>query len=1481
MDESDLFRRGEFENEVSLANSTAWASRIAPKFKGRRTYGRRGSDVVSHIKSAKNVPLLKSKQRNQNKNKHEDYRVDAQGEDNAQYAFMRSPYNSPLDEHLGVPSPPPRLIKKWKTISGESPVVSKPNKPPKLMRSQSVSALMSRPISNSSSRSTSVASSFASFAVKEGGSDLENFNPNYVTTSNNIHGRLILDENTSPKRSAVADASKKDRKKCKPTKYSFLNKNDFGTLNTPDKNDKNLRLSEDSRSKIKTVALGSFSDLARTYGEVDHAWNTSTTSSCPINWNESKEDAHGRSSSTDLFSPASYSFNDETMDGAESVLSTTMSMTSSTRKRGVCKSQFLIDESPVVRSRFRILSPLPVRTTDPFSLTKSIDSKHNTTSRLMNISFCSARSEKRVVRTELDVTMSDEDVDSDISVDSEDITAASFHAFHRTKLPSLITNANAFEPENATVDDVKKLMTSYEDIAFLSRSLKQNVEGQRGCLSWNVAPPVAWTAKRRDVFFQATRKLGFTFRAGGGNVAYIQISKTRGSRLLSLLKSTLETFDEGADRQRLLDTKANNTADKFCFSLTRKKVQPVKAIRSTPKELLSCSCLSSSADRATEELSQILSKLDMNPGPYDQTETENKNCIFSAEDCFESSDNHRYAISTKPRDSSEYHSSSKDLNTGLYGTTCTPLRLQRRPSRLSLNNMSSKTRLDSHSPLFTDSDLPNPTHMRTHTNCSMNSNEFLLTPLVGRQNDAWGSRPFNNHDWGNSASCEANITLKLFQRFCQVRKRAGFNECPDEILPNDLGSSYPGLDFEPVSHYYEEFESSSTPSFFVDTNIRLSVPSHSGFGSAESNNLNTQGLNDPFSSRAVRRRQTTFAKHRRMSLFASAVNPAGTFSKQRKSLFVSQSSRFSDSKKNIFRESAPEFFLQHNSPMLQDSICDRSSFSETSPLDDIEILRIIFDFLEEEELLFAVGVVSRKWSDAATHSHANLMLSSVAECEIEKGYDESALKSRRSWEYLTSNFPWACFLSEGAFKRVYKVFNNKCQEEEAISVMDVNQIHSTGNTNVVGAELAVSVLLSSLVRRGICPNFVATRGMFSCRYEPPDNYWGTASNKKPKGAFYSPRKVKRRPREPKQSGYFQYIRMELCGEGDAEEFMKRQPNESLLPSKARNLLFQISFALYAAAEKFSLKHYDVKLLNVFLQRMPKKDGGEVILRYGLGEHTFALMSSREDAIIAKLADYGTANVDCVTNGQNVTIAQFTTLENTPPDFLILGDQALQGHGHDCFGLGLCMLHLFTGHAPYEEILDEVTCPCNLKKELRRIWENEEETQYSVVRSIILADVYKNEHGQIVEGEADETLYDTLYKYLVLFGIPDESSSFLTSKVMAAVKTTLLCELRQKKGRCRIKKGIYDAKKFISDRNKFSLSHGNNRFISRARKSLSSMDGGIDLLLSLVRFEPQHRASALDVLNSNFMSPLREMPNDSQCYSSQAEVLSFTAFSTQS
>lgn len=393
----------------------------------------------------------------------------------------------------------------------------------------------------------------------------------------------------------------------------------------------------------------------------------------------------------------------------------------------------------------------------------------------------------------------------------------------------------------------------------------------------------------------------------------------------------------------------------------------------------------------------------------------------------------------------------------------------------------------------------------------------------------------------------------------------------------------------------------------------------------------------------------------------------------------------------------------------------------------------------------------------------------------------------------------------------------------AIFSRDVNVIESTGNMSVVGAELAVSVLLSSLVRRGVCPNFVVTRGLFSCAHEPPDRHWGTSENKRPRGACYVSPKVKRLPKEPglNKRGRYQYIRMELCDGGDAEEYLKSQPNEAIPPSEARKFLFQMAFSLHAAADRFSLKHYDVKLLNFFLQGVKSDKTGGVVMRYGLGEHTFALRSAPGKGVVAKLADYGTANVDSGSCGQPVTIAQFTTLENTPIDFLILGDAAHQGHGHDCFGLGLCMLHLFTGHAPYEEILEDVNCPQNLKRELRTIWENEEESDYSVIRSLILSGVYKDEEGHIIEGEPDEVLYDTLYRFIVLFGIPDVQTNSRCSKVLSAVKRSLDGGKSAKERRACGSKNSQrnDVSQYTRDRRKYSVARGNNKYIARARDAL--------------------------------------------------------------
>jgi len=428
-------------------------------------------------------------------------------------------------------------------------------------------------------------------------------------------------------------------------------------------------------------------------------------------------------------------------------------------------------------------------------------------------------------------------------------------------------------------------------------------------------------------------------------------------------------------------------------------------------------------------------------------------------------------------------------------------------------------------------------------------------------------------------------------------------------------------------------------------------------------------------------------------------------------------------------------------------------------------------------------------------------------------------------------------------------------------------LKSSGEMNVVGMELAVSVMLSSLVRRGVCPNFVMTRGAFSAAFRPPASLWGNEENKCPNGHEYVSPAAKKQTRQPKKKSRYQYIRMELCEKGDAEDYMKTLPEERFDPFEARLLLFQMAYALHTAAIKFSLKHYDVKLLNFFIQSLHSKQSGMTVLRYRLGDRIFALTNEHGRGYLAKLADYGTANIDAATNGQPVTLAQITTPENTPIDYILLGDSACQGHGHDNFGLGLCMLHLYTGRAPYEEIMEQVKCPSKLKRKLQELWECGVDNEFSIIQAHVLHNVDKDETGHILEGEPDEVFYHTLYRFLVLFGLPsDVSQCIRSSRVWSAVLENLegSCSVNHKAGKAKRKN---DSTQYIRDCRKYSIDYGTNEYIARAREALESMEGGIDLLKSLVSFDPDTRFTALDAMNSRFMEALREpvgqqyAPND--------------------
>jgi serine/threonine protein kinase len=777
--------------------------------------------------------------------------------------------------------------------------------------------------------------------------------------------------------------------------------------------------------------------------------------------------------------------------------------------------------------------------------------------------------------------------------------------------------------------------------------------------------------------------------------------------------------------------------------------------------------------------------------------------------------------------------------------------------------------------------------------------ECIETPMPKDNVLNWGSKPIKGRDWGESTRCDFGIIDTLTAKFEERRNNpaCATPDCNDSTSKSErtLSSPFRAISLTRASSTVLGFDQEADDECCTVTTDICEDEQDEDMNriSCEGNTLTiAQETDEP--TRASKRREMSIAKRTRMSICESSLASPRPFrlssvNSRQSFAFCEASARPNVDKLQTLRESAISCISHQAFDTDFDERDDRGELFSTH-----KILVQVFSYLTEFDLLCGASLVSSSWADAVTDAHASLMFLSVG-CSSSFAYNEgeslgelgadedddehglSADKNsavvqsmERSWDYLVHRFPWGMFLSEGTFKRVYKVWNSNVNAEEAISVMNVDQID---NLNVVGSELAVSVMLSSMARRNICPNFVLVRGVFTSEYEPSPVHWGSAENKRPFGSNYDANQLYTEPRKPPstEKGSFQYIRMELCKHGDVEEYMKRQPDSVLKPSDSRALLFQMAFSLHVAGNKFGMKHYDVKLLNFFLD-----DTNDVstcankhpytCLRYGLGSHVFNVRMRTASAVLAKLADFGTANVRADSNGQPVLIGNFTTLENTPPDYMILGDAATQGYGHDCFGLGLCMFHLFTGHAPYEEILETVHCPPNLKKKLKSIWENHKSSGYEVIRNVIRCDVFEDEEGNIIEGEVDETLYDTLYRFLVLFGIPQEKFQWKDgSRVWRAIDSCLGTEdtpvpvrkSRRNAANAPIRKDGPDACQYVEDCKMFSIFKGGDEHIARARKHLKRANGGMDLLLSLVSFDPKKRASPLDVLNSTFMETLRE------------------------
>ncbi|OQR89820.1 hypothetical protein THRCLA_09563 [Thraustotheca clavata] len=434
---------------------------------------------------------------------------------------------------------------------------------------------------------------------------------------------------------------------------------------------------------------------------------------------------------------------------------------------------------------------------------------------------------------------------------------------------------------------------------------------------------------------------------------------------------------------------------------------------------------------------------------------------------------------------------------------------------------------------------------------------------------------------------------------------------------------------------------------------------------------------------------------------------------------------------------------------------------------------------------------------------------------------------------MVAAFPWGQYIADGAYKSVYKVFSVDSQSYEALSVMDIRSIEELGNETIVRQEIAHSLLFSNLVETGVCPNFLRIHQVFLHPFGPYKNLWGSAENLSPQGAEYNGNKLRLKidASEKNTIASYQYCTMELCDGGNLEDYLRVHGTLSVHDSLC--LFFQMVFALYVGRDQHELRHFDIKLLNFFLKSMPKVDSA---ISYTLNKTEFTLKSPHNFWI--KLADFGSADTQVNSLHDSIGIEHFTTFENAPMEYFVIGDAAEAGYAVDTFALGLCLLHLMTGSVPYEELLQDAVCPNSLKKHLVSLWKNKRPKKgesYTILQKILRR-----------EPENADILCDTVYRYCVLFGLDT-----LTAKT--SVATSLTTNLIPK---ARSRHKTADQLQFECDTATYSLKTGSHHSIQQARDRINSIDGAMDDFLSLVNFDPKKRPTMLSVLTSPLFSMLQ-------------------------
>mmetsp|Transcript_19851 Transcript_19851/g.50151 ORF Transcript_19851/g.50151 Transcript_19851/m.50151 type:complete len:158 (+) Transcript_19851:1-474(+) len=154
-------------------------------------------------------------------------------------------------------------------------------------------------------------------------------------------------------------------------------------------------------------------------------------------------------------------------------------------------------------------------------------------------------------------------------------------------------------------------------------------------------------------------------------------------------------------------------------------------------------------------------------------------------------------------------------------------------------------------------------------------------------------------------------------------------------------------------------------------------------------------------------------------------------------------------------------------------------------------------------------------------------------------------------------------------------------------------------------------------------------------------------------------------------------------------------------------------------------------------------------------------------------------------------------------------------------------------------MEEVVCPAPLRKALGAVWAKEPE--FSVIR-------------QVAEHDEDFVLHNTLYRFVVLWGLKHFAEAFEGSPVMDVLENVLGLDA---KGRSAAKARA----QFEADAAKFALLKGTDPYFSRAWARLHEMhDDAAEILMGLLLVDPATRiVDYSDIASHTMFAPLQVGP----------------------